>query len=178
MSTLTHLFKHNLWSNLRLLDACAALPDEQLDGGSDGTYGSIRATLLHLLGAEERYVTLLQGEPRPDPPLERRPFPGFEGLREGARTTGERLIALGEEMAGETVVRGSAGDELFAVHATVPLMQAIHHAHEHRTQITTMLGQLGIEPPDLSGWKYGEVHGMAEWGPVPDSTIGGGEDAG
>jgi uncharacterized damage-inducible protein DinB len=32
--------------------------------------------------------------------------------------------------------------------------ESIHHAHEHRTQITTLLGQQGIEPPSLSGWNY------------------------
>ncbi len=26
------------------------------------------------------------------------------------------------------------------------LLQAIHHTHEHRTQIESMLGHLGLEP--------------------------------
>jgi uncharacterized damage-inducible protein DinB len=30
--TLTTLFSHNLWANLRLLELCAALSREQLDG--------------------------------------------------------------------------------------------------------------------------------------------------
>ncbi len=34
------------------------------------------------------------------------------------------------------------------------LTQAINHATEHRAQIMTILTQLGIEPPDLSGWAF------------------------
>jgi uncharacterized damage-inducible protein DinB len=41
-------------------------------------------------------------------------------------------------------------------------MQAINHATEHRTQISTIITQLGLEPPDMAGWQYmdemGEFH--------------------
>jgi uncharacterized damage-inducible protein DinB len=33
-------------------------------------------------------------------------------------------------------------------------MQAIHHATDHRSQIATILSQIGLEPPDLSVWAY------------------------
>ena len=39
------------------------------------------------------------------------------------------------------------------------LVQAINHATEHRTQISAIITQLGIEPPDLSGWVYMEETG-------------------
>ena len=48
MDTLTTLFNHNLWANLRLLDVCADLTDEQLDSTLDGTFGSIRDTWQHI----------------------------------------------------------------------------------------------------------------------------------
>ena len=38
----------------------------------------------------------------------------------------------------------------------VPLMQAIHHATDHRSHIATVLSQIGIRPPDLSVWAYDE----------------------
>ena len=43
--TLTTLFSHNLWANLRLLERCAALTSEQLDATISGAFGSIE---LHL----------------------------------------------------------------------------------------------------------------------------------
>ena len=34
------------------------------------------------------------------------------------------------------------------------LLQAINHGTEHRSQVATILTQLGIEPPDTDGWAY------------------------
>ena len=39
---LAEFYKHNLWANLRLLDKCATLTDEQLDLAAPGTYGSVQ----------------------------------------------------------------------------------------------------------------------------------------
>ena len=39
----------------------------------------------------------------------------------------------------------------------VPSVQAIHHGDDHRTQVNTLLGRRGVEPPDLAGWVYGDL---------------------
>lgn len=154
--TLVHLFRHNRWANLRLLEACAELDPATLSADPDGgTFGSIAATLVHLLAAEERYVALLRGEAQPEPPLrESEPFPGFDRLRARARRSGTALVAVAQEDPHERVLRGTRGDRPYEMSAVIPLVQAIHHGNEHRTQITSLLGRLGIEPPDLSGWGY------------------------
>ena len=53
---LPDFFKHNLWANLRLLDACEQLSDAQLDATTKGVYGSVRETLRHLFSSEEGYA--------------------------------------------------------------------------------------------------------------------------
>ena len=58
---LVELYRHNLWANLRMADACAGLTEGQLDASVHGTAGSIRATLLHIAGAEQRYVSVGHG---------------------------------------------------------------------------------------------------------------------
>ena len=74
---LVELYRHNLWANLKLLDLCAGLTEEQLVLSEPGTYGRVRDTLVHLVGAEGRYVTTLGGG-KPDHPVrENEPFPGF-----------------------------------------------------------------------------------------------------
>ncbi|HKB48257.1 MAG TPA: DinB family protein [Ktedonobacterales bacterium] len=55
------LFKFNLWANLRLLEACADLEIVELNAALPGTFGSIGETLVHLVAAEERYLTLRRG---------------------------------------------------------------------------------------------------------------------
>ena len=39
----------------------------------------------------------------------------------------------------------------------VVMVQAINHATEHREQIKSMLSALGVTPPSIDGWDYGEV---------------------
>jgi len=156
MSTaLVELFRHNLWANLRLLDACSRLPDEQLDASAPGTYGRVRDTLVHLLAAEERYVTLLGGQQPEHPLREADGFPGWEELRRRALHSGEALVALAESVDPTRILRGERGGKPYAIPAVVPLMQAINHATEHRAHVVTVLSQGGVEPPALDAWAYG-----------------------
>ncbi|MEZ4522752.1 MAG: DinB family protein [Thermomicrobiales bacterium] len=62
---LVDMFRHNRWANLRILDWCAGLDDDLLDSSAPGTFGDARRTLVHLVGAEERYVEYLTGEVMP-----------------------------------------------------------------------------------------------------------------
>ena len=76
-------FRYNKWANLKLLDVCAHLTDQQLQLTSPGTYGSFAATLLHLVAAEQRYIKRLGGS---KPELsEKSEFPGVTALREHAQ---------------------------------------------------------------------------------------------
>jgi uncharacterized damage-inducible protein DinB len=34
------------------------------------------------------------------------------------------------------------------------LLQAVNHGTEHRSQVATVLTQLGVEPPGMDGWAY------------------------
>jgi uncharacterized damage-inducible protein DinB len=149
-------YKHNLWANLGLLDACADLTDEQLDASAPGTYGRIRDTLLHLVGAEERYLMRLTGE-QPESPLGSDAFPGVAVLREHARRSGEGLIAFANAVDPTQIVRGTYRDKPYELPVMVLLMQAINHATEHRSHIATVLSQMGIQPPDLDIWAYDEA---------------------
>lgn len=153
---LVDFYRHNLWANLRLLDACAQLSDEQLDTSVPGTYGSIRDTLVHLFRAEEIYLAHLTSA-QPASALRLGGFPGIEALREHARRSGEALIAVADTVDPAQVLRGTYRGESYEMPAIVPLMQAINHATDHRSQITTALSQLGIRPPELDVWAYDEA---------------------
>lgn len=154
-SVLTVLFHHNTWANLKLLEFCEALSDEQLDTSVPGTFGSIRDTLLHIVGAEVSYVHRVNGRLPAEPPSRDR-FPGFAVLKESARWTREELLQLAVSARADTIV-----EERWPEHKVVEqyplaslILQAINHSTEHRTQVSTILTQLGLEPPDMSGWQY------------------------
>ncbi|HXG41814.1 MAG TPA: DinB family protein [Dehalococcoidia bacterium] len=157
---LRYFFLHNLWANLRLMEACQGLSDAQLDYSVPGTVGSLRQVLLHVVAAEGRYVTGLRGSP-PEPVVdERMPWPGFGRLREAAMATGEALVALAsEELAGRHVER-PLGGRTVRVPATTVLVQAYQHGADHRSQAQTILTQLGLEPPALDVWAYARALGQ------------------
>jgi uncharacterized damage-inducible protein DinB len=147
-------FRYNLWANLRVLDACAGLDDAQLDASIRGTFGSVRETLVHIIGAEEGYVHRFTGQ-RTEPALhEGDPFPGFDELRRRARQSGEGLIAIAEQFDAGQVLRLTYQGQLYDVPAIFVLIQAINHATDHRSQMATILSQQDITPPELDGWSY------------------------
>ncbi len=59
-------FAHHVWATLRLIDACLALPPEQLAASNARTYGSILNAMCHLVGfdASYRFVTTGGRTPR------------------------------------------------------------------------------------------------------------------
>lgn len=152
---LVELFRHNRWANLRLIQICSTLPDDALQATAPGTYGSVRDTLVHLLGAEQRYVAMLTGQPRPVS-LEREPFPGFPGLLDYATRSGTALIDLASSADPDAVLEVPYTEGIVRLRAVVPLIQAINHATEHRSHVVSILTQNGVETTPLDGWTYGK----------------------
>lgn len=154
---LSDLFRHNLWANLELIDLCVTLPDDLLETNVPGTFGSIRATLTHLAGAEERYMAALIGGPeRRNPTLEEaRPDPAT--VREHLRQSGEGLVAYTETVEGAPILQVVWRGETYEQPASLFLVQAINHATEHRTQVKTALTQAGIQPPEIDGWTWDDM---------------------
>jgi len=149
------------WANERLIEVCAQLTDEQLDTVSDGAFGSIRQTLIHMLSAEQYYLHRV-GHPQSNESALVGAFPGFELLSQVARDSGTAFAAAATDPT-EVVVEGTESDEFTSADATVFLVQAVNHSTEHRTQIMTMLTALGAGPADLDaqidGWSWGDASG-------------------
>ena len=158
LSVLVALFQHNAWASDKLLDFCAGLSEAQLAATTAGTYGTIRDTLRHLVSGEISYVERVNGKLPPNP-LPQDQFPGFALLREAARWTSEELLQLALAARADTFVteRWPEGSERYKL--TDLMIQAVTHSTEHRTQVSTIITQLGLEPPDLSGWHWMDEKG-------------------
>ena len=169
-SVLTTLFGHNLWANLKLLDFCERLSDEQLDTSAIGGLGSIRDTLKHTIGAEVGYVERVNGK-LPPRPLPKDQFPTFYVLKEAARWAGDELLQLALSARKDTRVRQRPPRLLIEYNLASLMVQAVSHSTEHRTQIAAIITQLGMEPPDMSGWQYMEEIGeLQELGAAPEGA--------
>jgi uncharacterized damage-inducible protein DinB len=146
-------YRQNEWANLTLIDACRPLTEDQLDASADGTYGSIRDTLRHIVSSEAGYAYRLGTEPNPR--LQRDdPWPGLDALSEMVSAAADALAAA-TGVAPDQEIRVASDTSPYDVEAVVILIQAFHHSTEHRSQICTVLTTLGIEPPDLSAWDWG-----------------------
>lgn len=170
-SVLTALFHHNIWANLKLLEFCEGLNDEQLGTSVPGTFGTIRDTLLHIVGAEVSYVHRVNGK-LPGEPLSRDQFPGFEVLKHSAHWAGEELLQLALSARADTIVMPQRPPRSAQYPLASLMVQAINHSTEHRTQISTILTQLGLEPPDMTGWQY-----MDETGEFQETAITMGDES-
>lgn len=150
---LVKLFEHNNWANNQIIQVCYTLSNEQLDAEPQSvTKGSIRQTLSHLAGAQAGYLSLLTL------PVEERvrTSPGFDELQKSMSESGVGLLVLarGEQNLQTAPLQTTDG---YHVEPWVVMLQVINHATEHREQICSMLSALGITPPDLDGWAYGEA---------------------
>lgn len=151
-SILVKLFEHNHWANLRAVEACAGLTDTQLDATMHGTAGSVRDTMMHIAGAEQRYVMQMSG--RQPTYGERDGWSGTDMLRQALGESGRALIDLAGRADPEEVLEGEYQGQPYELPVATIYVQAINHATEHRSQIATILTQQGLEPPDFSGWAW------------------------
>jgi uncharacterized damage-inducible protein DinB len=150
-------FRYNRWANLHLLDVCAKLTDEQLQLTAPGTYGTVAATLLHLLSAEQRYLRRLAGT-KPEI-SERDVMPDLAVLKEHAARSGDQLIDAARRITPEDTIDEERDGSLLKLHLGVVIVQALHHGNDHRTHVCTILGHHDIPYGDMDVWAYGEATG-------------------
>jgi len=154
LNPLEDLFAHHAWATRRLLDHCAGLTPQTLQASAPGTYGSILATLLHLVSADQRYLELLTGEVD-EPRVREGMEPTFEVLASHfARQTERwrRVITRVDQIDVTLPARGAWPEMQHA--GNLLIVQAINHGNDHRTQVCTILGALGLKVPSLDGWSY------------------------
>ncbi len=164
MTVLDDAFGHHVWATLQLLDVCIALTPEQLGTTVPGTYGSILDTQRHLVGADAWYLSLMAAGPEID-----EDSMDLAELRASNEANGVAWSAL--------LAKGFDPDEVIDQHhrdgsethvtRSVLLTQALHHGTDHRSQLCTALTSLGIEPPFIDAWAYGEHNGRVVEVPAP-----------
>jgi len=153
MDTLEIIFRHNLWANLQLFGRCSELTDEQLDTSIVGVFGSIRETLLHIVRAEQGYFSRISTGKRFDYPEDASPI-AIADMVAAIKITGEGLIEWASKVHKDDIVQVDWDGVMRDVPKTIILNQVINHATEHRSQVMSIMTQVGIEPPDVSSWTF------------------------
>jgi hypothetical protein len=162
--TLTTLFSHNLWANLRLIEQCAALTSEQLDATISGAFGSIRDTLQHIVTSEQSYFYRIST----GHPLRRSedaaPLTIAEML-ESVRTTGSGLIEWAPKVQADDTVQvdwedGTLRDVPKTIYLTMDHRDCVH---ERSVGTNAEIANRPYHPPFGSWLKLG---------PTPVTTRG------
>lgn len=144
------LFAYNAWANRKILEACAALPEEQYRRDLNSSHGGIHGTLAHIVWAEQLW--LHRWLMRPNPAVAQgRDLATIGAVRvrwEEIEAERGRLLAGFSEARLEEMrtVKPSAGGEYQHTFNQM-FHHTVDHSSYHRGQVVTMLRQVGVVPP-------------------------------
>ena len=133
------------------------LPPASLETPAPGTYGSILDTFRHLVASDCFYLTFFrEGAPRAGEDAQL----GLAELRSVITANGKDWMAfLAGDPDGETDTVEQGEGWTFHAPTGFRLAQVVHHGTDHRSQVCTALSSLGVEPPIIDLWAYGEATG-------------------
>lgn len=150
LQEIRQLFSYHYWARDRMLDAVAALTPEQYTREIGGSFGSIRQTLVHIYAAEWAWHSRWHGY-SPAALSEAGELLDFDALRDAWTALETRMRATLDAATEDDLARsfdykllsGQPGRSTFQQ----VLQHVVNHATYHRGQVTTMLRQLGAQPP-------------------------------
>jgi uncharacterized damage-inducible protein DinB len=145
--------QNNAWADHRLLQACSALSQEELDAPRTGFFPSLAATLNHILVVDRFYVDALEGGGLgQDAFIDEVPCKTVAALRREQSAVDQRLVtfcaALDETALGRAV-RLIRCDHDQIERTDRVLLHLFEHQIHHRGQAHCMLSGTPVAPPQL-----------------------------
>lgn len=142
------LFQYNQWADQRILDACAALTNDQFTRDLGSSFRSVRDTLAHLYGAEWIWNERIHGRSPSAHPLGNA-FPDLAAARAKLEEMDRYYLDYVSKLTPQDLERVFHYKTATGQEFSNPLWQTLHqlsnHATYHRGQVTTLLRQLGAK---------------------------------
>lgn len=144
---------YNERANRILYDVCAELTIVERIKPRSSFFGSIHATLNHILVGDELWMTRLEGGQAPSIPLDTVLHEEFSDLRKArvimdTRITDFMAELTDRQLTGTLDYINNAGERHFDPIA-VAFTQLFNHQTHHRGQVHGMLSQTNVAPPPL-----------------------------
>lgn len=157
LEVLRELYNYNFWARDQQLAACAALSEEQLARPLGSSFGSLRDTLAHLLGADWVWLQRFHGQsPRSFPWANE--IQALEAIRGRWQSIEEDMRAYLAVLMPEALATPLTYQNFKGETWTYPLWQClvhlVNHGTYHRGQVTMALRQLGSTPPGIDFLVY------------------------
>jgi uncharacterized damage-inducible protein DinB len=165
-SVMEDAFSHHVWATLRLVDACLPLTQGQLETAVPGTYGSILETVRHLVGSDAWYLFAITGEDAHRIDEDHMDLSELRAAMEGHAAAWSSILIPDLDPDAGVVTHRDDGSETRTTMG-IRLAQAVHHGTDHRSHICTVLTTLGVEPPSIDVWDFGELDGRVVEVPPP-----------
>ncbi len=149
VDAIRELYNYNHWANQRAISSVTPLTHEMFIRSMGNSFGSVRDTLAHILGAEWIWLERWLGRsPRALPSAS--DFPTVQALQQrwaGVRHDQNQYIkALVPGRLQEEVSYINTRGEHYAYALWRQMVHVVNHSSYHRGQITTLLRQMGAEP--------------------------------
>lgn len=156
-SELQLLIDYNYWANARILVAAGKAGPEAYTAPAPVSFGSLRGTLLHILGAEIVWRLRIQGDAAPYHMVHEEEIPTLTLL--GERWTSEERAMRAFLTGLDGIPSDSRANQVIHYKNSrgtpyqTPLWQILAHMVNHGTQFRSeaavILSQLGQSPGDL-----------------------------
>lgn len=146
--------RFNEWANARLYDCVARLPESDYRRDAGVFFGSIHATLNHLLLVDRLWCARIAGAEHGFKSLSQILYDDFESLRAARVAEDAKIVAQVDGLAPADLTRpvpyrrmiGSGLEEARIGHILATLF---NHQTHHRGHVTAVVSQCGVEPPAL-----------------------------
>lgn len=146
--------RYNQWANARLYVACGTLSAEDFAAPRPSFFGSIMATLNHILVGDSIWFGRFTGNlPAGVTQLNQILHPDFAGLKAARVAKDAEIAAFSDGMTIErltgTFSYTNTRNQSFTDPLLPPLMHFFNHQTHHRGQVHGLLSHAGVTPPEL-----------------------------
>jgi uncharacterized damage-inducible protein DinB len=153
MQNFQMLADYNAWANRVLYAAAADLSDEELHRDTGAFFGSIFATLSHLITADRIWLNRFTSEGPKPKALDERPYDRFTDLRAARVEEDDRIIRYTRGLTPEAIEQQFtyspvSSPEIVTQKLWPALTHVFNHQTHHRGQVHAGLTSLG--KPSLS----------------------------
>ena len=144
---------YNAWANIRIYDACAELSEAEYLKSRPSFFGSIHATLNHILVGDRTWMARFTGGTSGIVALNQELYAEFAGLRVARLAEDALIISYIDNLDDGALMswleyRNVAGEDQ-ADEISILLSHFFNHQTHHRGQAHALLSQTDVPPPQL-----------------------------
>lgn len=147
------LARYNEWANRRLYAACASLPEAEYQKSRPSFFGSIHATLNHILVGDRLWLGRINGHTPRIVSLDQILYPEFLGLKVAREAEDAQIVntidSLSDARLDQPLDYTTMAGEKQRAPLRFVLGHVFNHQAHHRGQVHDMLSQTAVPPPPL-----------------------------